>query len=65
MNVRELRAILCILNDDTEINIEWQEGTRKKAGRIALLNSVEIEEDFNCITLKALANKDENKEGNA
>lgn len=58
MLVKDLRAILSILNDDTEINVEWQEGTRNKSGRVACLNSVEIEGDLNFITLKAFISKE-------
>lgn len=60
MIVKELREILSILNDDTEVNIEWQEGTRIRAGRTACLNSVEIEAGFLYVTLKAFV--DRNKE---
>jgi hypothetical protein len=63
MIVKELRAILSVLNDDTEVNIEWQEGTRFKPGRIAELNSVEIEEGFTFVTLKAVFHKNDTENG--
>lgn len=54
MLVKELKAILSILPDDTEISLEFQEGNRNKQGRTTLLNSVEIEEGFMGITLKGV-----------
>lgn len=58
LRVKELRAVLSILQDDSEIFIEWQEGTRRQAGRVTVLNSVEIEEDLNIVTLKAFMPKE-------
>jgi hypothetical protein len=54
MYVKELKAILSVLNDDTDIYIEWQEGSRTRPGRVACLNSVEIEDNFTSINLKAV-----------
>jgi len=58
MQVKELKAILSVLNDDTEVYLEFQE-TRFKTGRSTCLKSVEVEEGFIGVTLKGVFGKTE------
>lgn len=54
MTTKDLMAILSVLKDDAEVYLEFQEGNRNTQGRSACLNSVEIEEALEGVTLKGL-----------
>jgi hypothetical protein len=57
MIAKDLKAILSVLKDDSEIYLEFQEVNRNKQGRFTSLNSVEVEECLGSITLKGLFTK--------
>jgi len=59
LTVKELKAVLSILLDETEVYLEFQEGTRNTPGRSTCLNTIELEEGFIGVTLKGVFNKKE------